>query len=99
MFLHTVSKSPFNSSCFNDCFRSCADNSAILLIEDGVYAAKKDTLSAELICKTNTVTFYVLEADINARGIKNDLCEHIIVANDDDFVALVAQYDNVVSWY
>lgn len=99
MLLHTVNKSPFNNSCFNDCLKVCTDGSAILLIEDAVYAAKKGTLTARLITNTESITFYVLEADVNARGIKDELCEKVTLANDEDFVELVSQYDNVVSWY
>jgi tRNA 2-thiouridine synthesizing protein B len=99
MLLHTVNKSPFNSSCFNDCLRACADGSAILLIEDAVYAAKKGALTEKLITETASIKFYALEADVIARGIKDQLCENVRLTSDDDFVELVTQYDNVVSWY
>ena len=41
--LHTVNKSPFEKNSLETCLRLAEDNSSILLIEDGVYGALKNT--------------------------------------------------------
>jgi tRNA 2-thiouridine synthesizing protein B len=42
--LHTVNKSPFEKNSLETCLRLADSNSSILLIEDGVYGALKNTL-------------------------------------------------------
>jgi tRNA 2-thiouridine synthesizing protein B len=37
--LHTVNKSPFERNTLESCLRHAKNGSAVLLIEDGVYAA------------------------------------------------------------
>jgi len=39
--LHIVNKSPFENSSLDSCLRVAAKGAALLLIEDGVYAATK----------------------------------------------------------
>ena len=41
--LHTINKSPFEKNSLQTCLRVAPDKSNILLIEDGVYAALKNT--------------------------------------------------------
>jgi len=47
--LHTVNKSPFEKNSLETCLRLIDDNSAILLIEDGVYGALKNTSISETV--------------------------------------------------
>lgn len=99
MILHTVNKSPFSDPSFSDCVKLCQSGSAILLIEDGVYAAKNGSTYSQLIKKTVAVKFYVLEADILARGIKDSICDQITIINDSEFVELCTTHNSVQSWY
>ncbi|MGD8498050.1 MAG: sulfurtransferase complex subunit TusB, partial [Chromatiales bacterium] len=45
--LHTVNKSPFDRNTLDACLRLAKPGSAVLLIEDGVYAATKGTNASE----------------------------------------------------
>ena len=45
--LHIVNKSPYERNAFDACLRLAQAGSAILLIEDGIYAAKKNAAAAD----------------------------------------------------
>ena len=47
--LHTVNKSPYERNTFDTCLAHVKKGSAILLIEDGVYAAMKGTAPATCV--------------------------------------------------
>jgi len=94
MILHTVNKSPRNST-LQSCLRVAAKDSAILLIEDGVYAALAGTELEGL----GDHKVYALTADVKARGLLDKLSTQIILVDYAGFVALVEQYDCVQSWY
>lgn len=70
----------------------------MLLIEDGVlavlpaHAARFNQINAD-------VAFYVLSADLTARGLSEMKDLRFTVVNDDEFVDLACEHDKVVSWY
>ena len=100
MILHTVNRSPFGSNCLQSCLDIAASGSAIILIEDGVYAALANSdLSAQILAAMDKHTFYVLGPDLLARGIQNSVLEQIESVDYSGFVTLCTQYDKVVSWY
>jgi len=99
MILHTVSKSPFTSSCFDDCLQVCTEGASVLLIEDGVYAAQANTDTAQLIEENTDLHFYALAADVSARGLDDKLSANITLASDADFVELTVKHHSVQSWY
>lgn len=94
--LHTVNKSPLSASCLKECLRLAATSDAILLLEDGVYAA--DTHFSHLFDATNAAV-YVLEGDAKARGINDRINTEITSVNDAEFVDLLIKYTNSHSWY
>jgi len=96
--LHTVNKSPFESSTFDTCLGYAKDGSTILLIEDGVYAATTGTSVAEKIKNASGVNFAVLGPDLRARGLESKLADGIKVVDYEGFVNLVAEHDSVQSW-
>ena len=68
--LHTVNKSPFEKNSLETCLRLAEDNSSILLIEDGVYGALKNTtIESSIINAQKTNKFFVLGPDLKARGL------------------------------
>ena len=68
--LHTVNKSPFERNTLRSCLRLAKPGSAILLIEDGVYAALAGTaVAGEIADRLGDLSFYVLGPDIAARGL------------------------------
>ncbi len=99
MILHTVNKSPFESNTFLECLELCDHGSSILLIEDGIYAAKKNTPSANKIESISGIKFYALSADIEARGLDENISSAITVVDDAGFVDLVTQHQSVSSWF
>ena len=98
--LHTVNKSPFEKSTFKSCLDHIKSGDAVLLIEDGVYAATKGTAAAELIAaKSADISLYALGADLEARGISaSALVEGISVVDYGGFVDLVAEHDVSQAW-
>lgn len=98
MILHTVNKSPRSHTTLASCLRVARAPAAILLIEDGVYAAHKS--SAPLFETLNDgIKLYALEADIRARGLMSALLPNVELINDEGFVRLSLEYDKVQSWY
>ena len=98
--LHTINKSPFDRDSLGSCLRVIADNGAILLFEDGVYAAMKGTRVADAVASAaSTYSVYVLGPDVSARGLSNEnIIDGISVVDYDGFVDLVTEHDKVNSW-
>ena len=98
--LHTVNKSPFEKSSLTSCLKYAKPGSALLLIEDGVYAALRDTAVAEqLRAAAGELRLYVLAPDLQARGFGSaPLIEGIERVDYHGFVDLAAQYGKVQAW-
>lgn len=96
--LHTVNKSPFESSTFDTCLGLAKNGSTILLIEDGVYAATSGNAASKKIANANGISFCVLGPDLQARGLENKLADGIKVVDYEGFVNLVTEHDAVQSW-
>ncbi|HEB95647.1 MAG TPA: sulfurtransferase complex subunit TusB [Sedimenticola thiotaurini] len=97
--LHTVNKSPFEKSSFDSCMAHVLEGSAVLLYEDGVYAATKGTAAAAKVAAAGGVKFYVLGPDLKARGLSEErLTDGVEVVDYAGFVDLAAEYGKVVSW-
>jgi tRNA 2-thiouridine synthesizing protein B len=98
--LHTVNKSPFERNTLTSCLRLAKKGSAVLLIEDGVYAAVTGTaVSDEISERMAELSFYVLEPDIAARGLADTpLIEGVQAIGYDGFVDLVAEHDATQAW-
>lgn len=99
MLLHTVSKSPYDCDALRSCLRTALPGSAILLLEDGVYAARAGSDAAASMAGLTDVRCFALEADVKARGLQQCLARHIELANFDDFVRLSTECHAVQSWY
>ena len=95
--LHIVNKSPFESSGLQSCLRVAQPGAAVLLIEDGVYAATKAGAS-HLAGALGTVRFYALAPDIEARGMQGRTVEGIELVDYAGFVDLVTSHSTVQSW-
>ena len=77
--LHTVNKSPFEKSSLESCLRVMQPESAMLLFEDGVYAAAKGTVFESKIREASTHSLiYVLAPDLEARGLDRQSCIEVI---------------------
>ena len=98
--LHTVNKSPFGTNSLDTCLRLARPGSAILLIEDGVYAALRGTaVEDRMRAAASAHRVYVLGPDLQARGMdQSGLIDGIEVVGYDGFVTLAAEHDRVQSW-
>ena len=98
--LHTVNKSPFDRNSFDTCLTHAEDGSAVLLIEDGVYAAVAGGQTAARITEASArLKVYVLGPDLAARGMADDrVCAGVSVVDYVGFVDLAAEHDAVHSW-
>jgi len=97
--LHTVNKSPFDNGTFATCLKFVRQGSAVLLIEDGVYAALRDTsVSPQVKEALKTVAIYALKPDLEARGMQDRVLEGIRLVDYGGFVDLAIENDAVQSW-
>jgi len=97
--LHTVNKSPFDDGTLQTCLKFAGQGSAVLLIEDGVYAAAKDTtVSGQVQEALKSVPIYALKPDVEARGLQTRVMDGVHLVGYDGFVDLVAEHSAVQSW-
>lgn len=98
--LHLVNKSPFERNALESCLKHAEAGSAIMLIEDAVYAAASGTVFSDAMTSTATRhTVCVLGPDLAARGIAADnVLDGITVIDHGGFVDLVVDKGPVVSW-
>lgn len=97
--LHTVNKSPFEHRALETCLKFARQGSAVLLIEDGVYAAARDTVVAGQVQEAlKRVSIYALKSDLEARGMQNRVMDGIRLVDYGGFVDLVAEHNAVQSW-
>lgn len=98
--LHTVNKSPFEKSSLDSCLTMAKEGSAVLLIEDGVFAALKGAAKEPQMKEAAAkVKLYVLGPDLKARGMNEErVMEGVEVVDYAGFVDLAASYDKVNAW-
>ena len=98
--LHIVNKSPYDRNALDSCLRLALPGSAVLLIEDGVYAARKPSSAADKLQQAlESHLLYALQADLEARGIAAEsLIDGIQLVDYDGFVKLTTEYDKTQSW-
>jgi len=98
--LHIINKSPFERNSLDTCLRLAKQGSAILLIEDGIYAAQKNTAVGDKVAAAiGKHTLYALTPDLEARGIdKNGIIDGISLIDYEGFVLLTTEHSGVQSW-
>ncbi len=97
--LHTVNKSPFENNALDSCLRIAQAGNAILLIEDGVYAASSGNRWAKrLVEMMPDLKVFALQPDVDARGIQDSVMEGIHLVDYAGFVDLTVEYDKVQAW-
>lgn len=97
--LHIIKKSPYESSALSDAINYIGQNDIMLLIEDGIYAAKKNGKfdnTLRTVLQKNEV--YCLTADVKARGIlESELIENVKLIDYKGFVEKVVEH-NPMTW-
>ena len=97
--LHTVNKSPFDNGTLQTCLKFARQGSTVLLIEDGVYAAARDTTVSKQVQEAlKSVQVYALKPDVEARGMQHRVMDGIRLVDYGGFVDLVAEHNAVQSW-
>jgi len=98
--LHIINKSPFDRNSLGSCLRLALKGSAILLIEDGVYAARKNSAAAtELQQALGKHPVYAMQPDMQARGVTNDsVIDGVELIDYDGFVKLAVEFEKSQSW-
>ncbi len=97
--LHIVNKSPTAARSLESCLRMALPGQAVLLIEDGVYAATTGSSSeAQLRAAAGKVKFYALKPDLDARGMSARALDNVTLVDYGGFVDLVAEHGTPNSW-
>ena len=97
--LHIVNKSPLERSTLDSCLAAAQPGAALLLIEDGVYAATRgNAAESKLAAALKTLDIYVLAPDLEARGMAQALAAGVTLVDYAGFVGLVTQHKNCQSW-
>ena len=90
--LHIVNKSPLTGNTLQSCLNT-ATGGDILLIEDAVYAA-----TTTLPAAAGGFRVFVLQPDLDARGMGEKLVEGVTPVDYAGFVDLVASNKSCQSW-
>lgn len=99
MILHTVNKSPYDTITLESCLKHCKPGSSLLLIEDGIYAALKNAKYSDTVTSAmKDINVYVLEPDLNARGVQDRLLDGVKKVDYAGFVDLSVEHDKVQAW-
>lgn len=98
--LHTVNKSPFERNAVQSCLSHAVEGSAVLFIEDAVYAAMKGTtVAAQVSEAVGKCKVYVLGPDLAARGMSEEnVIDGVSVVDYGGFVDLTVEHSAVQSW-
>ncbi len=84
--LHLVNR----TAALEDCVKIAVAKDAVLLIEDGVYAARAPTYTQARV--------YALREDVLARGLADRLATGIDLIGYEEFVQLACDHQPIVSW-
>ena len=97
--LHIVNKSASERGSLDSCLALAKKGSAVLLIEDAVYAATKGSAAAAKIqAAAADLKVYALGPDLAARGMAGRVIEGVNVVDFGGFVDLVAEHGTCQSW-
>jgi tRNA 2-thiouridine synthesizing protein B len=97
MTLHILPVSPWSGDAFERCCAALAAGDALLLLGDGVYAARAGASAAVALGIAGAVRIHVLGEDCAARGL-DVMCAGVIITDYPGFVALAAEHDRSVTW-
>ena len=97
--LHIVNKSASDRGSLDSCLGMATKGSAVLLIEDAVYAVTKGNVAAAKIqAAAADLKIYALGPDLAARGMAGRVLDGVNVVDYGGFVDLVAEHNSCQSW-
>ncbi len=97
--LHIVNKSATERNSLESCLRMASKGSAVLLIEDAVYAVTQGSVAAAQIqAAMADLQIYALGPDLDARGMSARVLDGVKVVDYGGFVDLVTETNVCQSW-
>lgn len=97
--LHIVNKSPLDRNALDTCLATAQPGGALLLIEDGVYAATNSNAAASKLKQAmGQMKVYALKPDLEARGMADRALEGVTLVDYGGFVDLVTEHATCQSW-
>lgn len=97
--LHIVNKSATERGSLESCLAMATKGSAVLLIEDAVYAVTKgSTAAAKIQAAIADLKIYALGPDLAARGMSGRVLDGVNVVDYGGFVDLVTEHNSCQSW-
>jgi len=94
--LHTLMTSPFRCDVAA-LRRLLADGDDVLLLQDGVIAALEGSPALEALLNA-PISLYVLQEDVEARGLSAQISTNVTTVGYTDFVALVVKNPQQMTW-
>ncbi|MEJ2764575.1 sulfurtransferase complex subunit TusB [Photobacterium sp. MCCC 1A19761] len=95
--LHTIMTSPFQSQALQRCLRYLAPQDEILLIQDAVVAGIEKNAWSETLTQAG-VNIYVLEADLVARGLRDQMNDRFQIVDYSGFIELTIRHETQMKW-
>lgn len=97
--LHIVNKSPLDRNSLDTCLATAQPGGALLLIEDGVYAATTGNAAAARLGQAmGRLKVYALKPDLEARGMADRVLAGVNLVDYGGFVDLVTEHATCQSW-
>jgi tRNA 2-thiouridine synthesizing protein B len=97
--LHIVNKSHTERNALASCLRLAKDGQALLLTEDGIYAATAANAAASgVTAAAGRLKVYALQPDVEARGMAGKLAAGVTPVDYNGFVDLVVEHSTSQSW-
>jgi tRNA 2-thiouridine synthesizing protein B len=97
--LNIVNKSATERNSLESALRMATKGSAVLLIEDAVYAATEGSMAAAKIkAAMADLQIYALGPDLDARGMSARVLDGVKVVDYGGFVDLVTEHNSCQSW-
>ena len=91
--LHIINKSSLEKNCLDTCLAVAKQGGALLLIEDAVYAATTGHPSAASLQQAQgRLKLYVLQPDLESRGMGDRLIAGVTPVDYGGFVDLAAEH-------
>lgn len=94
--LHTLSHSPWQHD-ISAPLRLVGEGDDLLLLSDGVIAALEGSRYLDLLNKT-PITLYVLQEDVEARGLCGQISSSVVRVSYTDFVRLTVKHTGQLTW-
>ncbi|WNN44697.1 sulfurtransferase complex subunit TusB [Winslowiella toletana] len=94
--LHTLMNSPFQCD-FDLMLRMLKTGDELLMLQNGVLAAIEGSGALTSLLAA-PVTLYVLQEDVDARGLSAQISTKVKLVSYNDFVALAVKHPQQMTW-